>query len=251
MTHVIEVRKDGYHGWIKKLPVVESMVVEARVLMIPLEISTNPVYPFYDVNNLGTTTDEEEFLINKRFFDLEILFGLASSTNENSLTQLLSNQIEIAKNQSVIDANLKNTNATSSTTTLDIPDYFVDLGILNPKELENLVTLNNEIAWLSEGNIIMHWVGKDGEEPFYYCNFEGCKQSFELDWEEEILRFDFMPGRGDVWVVLNQAGLWAVEIDDRSTRNIQPIYQGENLDFRIDSNRIFVLDAGIFYELNI
>jgi len=249
-THIIEVRKDGYHGWIKKLPVIEGMVTEGRVLMVPIEIENRIILPFIDLNGSATTTKNEDYIINPEYLELEIQFGLASSTNEDTLTSLLTEQIENIKNQNILEDGLS-VGTSSLPLIMEIPKYFVNLGVENPDELEGLITLNDEIAWLESGNIIMYWIGKEGEEPFYYCDLEECKNGFVLDWDEEILKFNFIPGRNDSWIVMNNLGLWAVEVDDRSVRNIQPIYEGENLDFSINSNNnVVVLDGGIFYELD-
>lgn len=249
-THVVEVRKSGYHGWIKKLPVMESMVTEGRVLMVPIEIEERDILPFIDLTGTATSTQVDDYIINSEYLEMEIQFGLASSTEEDTLTGILSEQIENIKNQDLFEDGPDN-ELLESLAILDIPEYFIDLGIQNPDELDGLITLNDEIAWLESGNIIMHWIGKKGEEPFYYCNSEECKSSFVLDWDEEIIKFNFLPGRNDSWIVMNSLGLWAVEVDDRSARNIQPIYQGENLDFNINkSNNVVVLNDGIFYELD-
>ena len=61
-----------------------------------------------------------------------------------------------------------------------------------------------------------------------------------------------MPGRNDVWIVLVQDGIYAVEVDSRSKRNIQPIYLGKDLDFRLDgSGNLIVKDKGSFIELDL
>jgi hypothetical protein len=241
MAHLVEVHKDDYHSWIKKLPVKESMVTEGRVLMLPKEIDAFAVYPFLDENNLGVATSSIETIENPEYLELEILFGLASSTDDETLADRLADRID------VFGDDLSTTTASS---TLNIPEYFIELGIEDPESLENLLVFNNEVAWLEEGDIVMYWIGKEGEEPFYYCDFEECRDDFELDWDDDIFSFDFLPGREDVWVVLNKDGVWAVEVDDRSVRNVQPIYMGQDLDFRINSNnRVTVLNDGIFYEL--
>lgn len=246
ITHVIEVRKDGYHGWIKKLPVTEGMVTEGRVLMLPTEIESNTILPFIDLAGLQTATETAETIINPNYLDNQILFGLASSTNEETLTNILNERIN-----SISENNLIGIDGEMATVTIDIPDYFLELGVDDPDELDNLIVLADEIAWLEEGNILMYWIEDKEEQPFYYCNSSECKTELILDWDEDILKFGFMPGRNDVWIVMNDSGLWAVEVDDRSTRNVQPIYMGENIDFEISqNNRIIVLDGDIFYELD-
>jgi hypothetical protein len=235
--HDVEMHKIGHHSWFKSLIVREGLVTEARALMLPIQIEKIAIAPFFDEQGLATTTlatSSNSFSKNQRYLDLEILFNLATTT----------------------DSNIKLATTTLATTTVDAnkkdtPEFFLNLGIEDPENLKNLIVNNYEISWIEKGNIVMYWSGASfNNAPHYFCDFSDCLEKIELNWFSEITRFAFMPNRNDVWVVLNNEGIWAVEIDDRSERNIQPIYVGENLDFRINTNnRIVVLDAGVFYEL--
>lgn len=246
--YTVEIHKENYHSWIKELFVKPSLVTEARILMLPVEIEKEAFYPYEDDNGNGTTTaliddEEEEVEKNSDYLDFEIIFGLATSTNENS------DAIEIIQD---------GMGAIATTTTNDfdleeIPEYFIQLGVRDPNVLENLITKNDEVSWLEDGQIVLHWIGKIGSIPYYYCQKEECRTSIRLDdWEDEIIKFDYLVGRDDVWIVLTNSGLWAVEVDDRSNRNIQPIYLGDDLDFAVDDrNRLIVLDNEVFYLLKI
>jgi hypothetical protein len=73
----------------------------------------------------------------------------------------------------------------------------------------------------------LNWISKSEQVPYYYCNGEKekiCNEKITLDWSNEILKFEYMPGRSDVWIVLVNDGIYAVEVDHRSDRNIQKIY---------------------------
>ena len=250
-NHIVEVHKDGYYSWRKELPVVESFVTEARVMMLPEEIEKFPTMPFVDINGVGTTTDDSRTIFNENYLDLQVLFGLASSTE--SISESISKSIDVISNG--IDGRIEIVDDTDSvrekvSDVSDIPEYYIELGIEDPEELENLIVNNEEVSWLQDGNVVINWIGSESEIPYYYCDFDECQKTIELDWELDISRFNFLPGRNDIFAVLNEKGLWAVEVDNRSGRNIQPIYLGENIDFRINANnRITVLDENIFYEL--
>ena len=110
----------------------------------------------------------------------------------------------------------------------------------------------------------MHWIDKIENIAFYYCNplsrslINGdqeeriCNEEIVLDWADDIKRFDYYPGRGDVWIVLTSGGIYAVEVDPRSGRNIQPIYEGLNLDFRLNNvGNLIVKDKGSFIEVDL
>lgn len=246
--HVVEIHKEGYHSWIKLLEVNPSFVSEGHALLLPKEIEKTATYQFVDAEGVATTTESDLILENPVYFDMEVLFSLASSTEEIS-AQLKAEEIA-AKNA----AKLLEQGITASTTLevkKDIPEYFVELGIEDPDELENLIINGDQVSWLENGDIVTSWIGRENEIPYYYCKTIGeCITTIGLDWDDEIIRFGFLPGRDDVWIVQISTGIWAVEVDDRSARNIQPIYEGENLDFRINErNRLIVLDEEVFYEL--
>ncbi len=248
MDHKVEVHKEGYQSWIKVLPVYSSLVTEGRVLMIPKEIPQREIYPFLDNQGEGTTTQPAKVIrvrnkvvpTNSEYKDLMALFE--------------GKDIYATSTQTKVITNLNNNNATSTgTTTKELPEYFVELGINDPDSLQNLIQNGEEISWLENGNILMNWVGKNVEIPYYYClEPENCSQKIVLDWTDNIKKFDFLPGRNDVFLVLVDSGLYAVEADGRSARNIQVVYNKKIDDFLIGSNnKIFVRDGDRFFELTI
>jgi len=260
-THEIVAQKEGRNDWRKTLPVYESLVTESRVLMLPVNIDTVEIYPFVDELGMGTTTATttlkknselaEEVLVNGYvpsnilYRDLVNLFSGEDDDVYSTTTSLISDDLQtplIGENDSA---------TTTATSTKDIPEYFVDLGIENPEDLENLIELRNQVAWIDNGDIILNWIDEDDKPLYYYCldNVE-CRDRIILDWESEIISFNFLPGREDVFIVLTRDGIYAVEVDDRSDRNIQEIYIGENLDFMKSSDdSIFVRDGFVFHEI--
>ena len=96
-------------------------------------------------------------------------------------------------------------------------------------------------------------MGDDVEIPYYYClEPENCQSKIILDWGDEIKKFDFLPGRNDVFLALVNSGLYAVEADGRSNRNVQIIYAKKIDDFLIgQNNKIFVRQGDKFFELTI
>ncbi|HRY31294.1 MAG TPA: hypothetical protein P5328_02815 [Candidatus Paceibacterota bacterium] len=235
----VTVVKDGMHSWEKTLAVYPGVVTEARVLMLPTEIASAEIYPFTDKNGMGTTTPQTFVSIqngiptNPEYLNLQKLFKEATTTPEQKT-------IASAKNAVSTTTNIKS-----------IPKYFSELGVSDPDALENLIIRGDSVLWLSDGKVLVHWVSEDSVAPYYYClDFTKCREVITVSLDEPIISFDFLPGRDDVLVALTSGGLFAVEIDDRSERNIQPVYLGENLEFRIDSkDQIVILDSDIFSVL--
>jgi len=258
--HEITAQKEGRNDWVKTLPVYESLVTESRVLMLPVNIDTVEIYPFVDELGVGTTTVttalkkntelDAEFLVdgyvpsNILYRDLVNLFTDGDSDAYSKTTSLISEDLQTPLVDEI-------DNSTATTSAKNIPEHFTDLGIENPDDLKNLIELKDQVAWIVDGNIILNWIDKKNNPPYYYClNNLDCRDRIILDWESEIISFDFLPGREDVFVVLIANGIYAVEVDDRSERNIQEIYIEENLDFIKNSdNEFFVKDGFVFHEV--
>jgi hypothetical protein len=195
----------------------------------------------FDIDELG------DDLIN-RLIDSGLEIDLIDSESESALDTESELGLDLADEDSL--------NATS--TEEEKPDYFEVLGleVESLDDLENLREKNEQIAWLEDGNVIVGWRDLNKTQHYYYCLFsefgpddEGygeteCRTKITVDWEDQIKYFEFLPGRDDVLVVLTYSGVYAVEIDDRSERNIQPIYVGEGLQFRISDDLGFVVKDG-------
>lgn len=248
INHKVEVHKEGYQSWTKELPVYSSLVTEGRVLMLPKEIPQKEILPFLDSENNGTTTVPK---------GVKIFKGKPVPTNteyKNTMILFEGKDIYSTSTPAKLITNLSNLNATSTgTTTKEVPEYFVELGIKNPDSLKNLIQNGEEVSWLENGNVVMNWVGKNIEIPYYYClEPENCSEKITLDWKDEIKKFDFLPGRNDVFLVLIDSGLYAVEADDRSERNVQAVYVNKIDDFLINSNnKIIIRESNRFFELTI
>lgn len=236
-THELVVRKEGFYSWTKKLTVHESLVTEVRLMMLPENIDDREIYPYLDLEGNGLTEEplEGEFLINKEHVELLKLF-----TPEEEVEEVK----DIFDTKSLEDVVI--------TSAKNIPEYFINLGVDDPDKLENLITMGGEVSWLDNGNVLIHWIGRETAAPCYYClSPEECRTKITLDWEDDINSFDFFPGRSDVLIVSVDSGIYAVEIDDRSERNIQPIYFGDDLEWiKTENDRIVVKDGNIFHELH-
>ncbi len=225
------VQKDGYHDWRKKIDVFPSLVSEVRILMLPNEIEKREIYKYLDDKGNATSTRPKivapvvtNSYLNGEYEDVALLFKTATST--------------------------KDTDSEGVTDKKDIPEYFEKLGIVDPEKLKNLIVYNDEVSWIENGNVLINWIGDENSLPFYYCiDHENCREKIVLDWANQIVKFEYMPDRSDVLLVLVRDGLYAVEVDDRSERNIQPVYLEKDIDFRTDRDRLFIKDGESYFEL--
>lgn len=236
----IVIQKDGFNDWRKKLNVYPSVVTEARVLMLPQEIQKTPLLDMDYLYDLGFDIDEELLSAEKTKLIADI-----NLANEKAL--------ELAKQKATTVITDEKPIVETEDPKIKIPDYFARFGVIDPLELKNLIYNNDQVGWIDNDNIIINWTDPKKTIPYYFClEWNVCRESIIVDWGDEILAFDYLPGRDDVLIILVKEGLFAVEIDDRSERNIQPIYLGENIEFKKNNiGKIVVSDSGSFYQLEL
>lgn len=287
-THRVHVQKEGYHTWVKELPVSKRLVTEAEAFNLPLVPSvrvlsewqtatgsmvvraipqgastTNPLFA-------TTTTATTTFAQNQEFLLLKTQFASAT-------TPLMK---ETAAQQ------IKDLLIPSATTTLE-------------EEIEATTTIISGDVRLYEkdDDLFATWIGTFERMPYYYCapdfppystTTEGvltipdieeellveevedadeagepimhpvqsiplgtpCDPTIKIDRSnQEILDFDFFPGSTDHIVLLLGNGIYVVEIDDRAWQNAQPLFLGDNLLMHIENGNIFVYDGSLIYQV--
>jgi hypothetical protein len=103
------------------------------------------------------------------------------------------------------------------------------------------------LAWLENGDLYATWVRPNEPQPFYFCTAT-CTPTLLIDWGEPIERYEFFPNRNDVVLLGTSRGIYAVELDARSQRNIQTIIEEPNLDFRLQIDSSLVVFDGTRYR---
>ncbi|MEW5907602.1 MAG: hypothetical protein AB1643_00240 [Patescibacteria group bacterium] len=89
-----------------------------------------------------------------------------------------------------------------------------------------LSTNEKEKVWWSpnQNKLWVEWLSDLDSLPYY---FKGEQKVLVLDSRFPIRSADFYPGRRDVLIISVQNGVFAIEIDGRGGRIIQPIYKGK------------------------
>lgn len=238
--YAVRIQKEGLQNWIKDLYVYPSIVSEGRVLMLPVKYPVREILPYVDTDGVATTTPPTRLAkpSNPEYVNLSKEF--ATTTKE-----------ELAKPKT-------QTVATTATPTIEVEKtklelFFEVLNIEDYTKLKNLVVTDKEVSWLDNSGIKLYWIDEKSTAPYYYCGGleRECVTSITLPWNN-IRRFDYFPSRSDVWIVLTTTGIYAVEVDDRSSRNIQTIYEGKNLDFRLaQGGRMIIKQDSDIFEINL
>ncbi len=235
----VRVEGDGYQGWRKVLFVKQNLVTEARVLMLPEKFDWHYIYPtttlMINSETVNATSSKKvtnpEYEKMKDFFDADrqqFSIDIATSTYEYIRG--------------------KRYPTTTIVTEIRFPSWLSEIASMSDLKNKKMVRERDGIvAWLdNNGDLFAIWAKKNEMKPYFFC-MEKCKDVLSINWSEPILRYEFYPNRNDVVVLLTKRGVYAVELDNRSQRNIQTILEQPNLDFRIKQDGSIIVFDGTNY----
>lgn len=244
-TYEIWVEKEGYQSWTKKLTVYPNLVTEARVMMLPdtftwrsipasttVQISTVPGTSTSPVD-ADTATSSVTTVTNPEYENLQVFFT-------KDMDQFA---VEIATS-TYIEVKGKRVATTTTVIEMQFPEWFGAFASTTILAEQDMVRERDGIvAWLGDGDLYVTWGKAEEEQPYYFCTTT-CTNMLKIDWQEPITRYEFYPNRSDVVVLGTERGVYAVELDNRSERNIQPFIEEENLTFRILADGSLVIFEG-------
>ncbi len=115
-----------------------------------------------------------------------------------------------------------------------------------------VLTYKKVEIWRTGNTIYAQWTGSEDSAPKYFCTVISCTDPV-LVFESfvPIRSFDFYPSRSDAIMLALDNGVYAVEIDRRPYQNFYPIYRGQQPDFRVSDNRVYIKDTNYLAELNV
>ena len=120
-----------------------------------------------------------------------------------------------------------------------------------PESTENLKTKRDINVENIEGVLHVTWSGDEDSIPYFFCESEVCKKEIIIKISK-IEAFDFFPERNDLLIVKVSDGIYVVEIDERSSQNVQTLTLGTNLDFRVKNNEnIYIKKDGKIYSISL
>ncbi len=236
-TYEIWVTRSGYQSWVKHLSVQANLVTEARVLMLPQTFTWTTVASTTTLSLTdGAVASGTRAVANPAFTALQEAF----STHDQFAVEVATTTYVLVHGKRV------------ATTTVDV-EYQFPTWLTKRVSSTILATMaevrerDGIIAWLDHGTLVATWSRDEDPPPFYFCTTV-CKKYVRIEWSEPIERYDFYPNRNDVVVVSTERGIYAVELDDRPERNIQPILEGPGLDFRFDADGTLIVYDGAVYR---
>ncbi len=281
-THRVHVQKDGYHTWVKELPVSKRLVTEAEAFNLPLVPQVRVIAPF--VSATGTPVVRTPLLTASTSEMVLATTTTATSTFTKNLeyTRLIENFIATSTEvKESTKEQIKDIFTTSTTTEAAVA------------ESTSTIVYNGVELARAGSEVFATWVGSFEQMPYYYCapDFPAYSTSSPADIlpgeviptpeEEEVIPeegimgpvqtipedtvcdariridrkwqdvsdFDFFPGSIDFVVVALKDGIYVVEVDDRSWQNVQPLIMGTDLAFHIENGLIYVYDGALIYQV--
>jgi hypothetical protein len=250
--YTIRMQKDGYHNWVKKLFVFPDLVTEASVLMLPRDLAWETVSSTtLSVEGVVSTTTNPAFIsLKKKFLDEKDQFAVEVATT------------------TYVSVKGKRVATTTQEIEYRFPSRFADFASTTHLAKKHMVRERDSVvSWLDEGNLHLAWVDGKNPPPYFFCRVscatgekdecvQTCDTSLVINWDSDITRYDFYPGRNDVVVLASKQGIYAVELDNRSERNIQPIREGlspsgEEFDFRVFGNGTLTIFDGSFLSTSV
>lgn len=260
-NYMISVSKENYLPWEKKLNVESQLVSEAKALLIP------------DKGNAIVSVQGNFFELESSVYDPVLLFS-EKKGNENIVRWFLPNEKEfltdigqlVKYNKTfevvrwlprgvvlALDGKGKRIEFDLGAKTAAIIGMGNESSLKSEEEKRAIGERLDDRRFVStsytESEKILRvlWL----ENTIYPYYFSGPEEILIRD--KKIRNFEFYPGRSDALIAAYDNGIWAIEIDGRGGRNIQPIYKGSEPEFIISNNfdDIFVLDAGNLIEIKL
>lgn len=287
-THRVHVQKDGYHTWVKELPVSRRLVTEAEAFNLPVVPQVRVISQWQTAT--GTMMVASPLLS-------------ASTTNSVIATTTLATTTLIENNEFVGLLSRLSTSSTSTfrgTPSEQLRDFIRGVATSTITESEGTTTVVSggaKLFW-KDDEVYATWIGPFEQMPYYYCAPDfpvystsspetflldaGIDEGEELPPEEPIetidvyvmhpvqsvskdiacdptvridtrnrtvTDFDFLPNSSDFVLLAQDDGIFMVEVDDRAWQNVQPLIRGEDLMLHIENGGVYVYDGVLFYQI--
>lgn len=276
-THRVHVQKEGYHTWVKELPVSKHLVTEAQAFNLPLVPQVRVVAPWQTAT--GTQVMHAPLLS-------------ASTTNAVlvSTSTATSSLVRNTEYASLFARFMPATTTPATTVSGRTPSTTASTSVSSATS----TVIGNGVQLTMVGeDLYATWVGSFETMPYYYCaedfpryststptstiiapeeaeevdqtpNDDGffmhplqtlapntpCEPTIKIDRQWQTIHdFDFYPGSSDLVLVALDTGIYAVEIDDRAWQNVQPVLLGEHLSMLLDNGNLFVYDGSLIYQV--
>lgn len=135
-----------------------------------------------------------------------------------------------------------------------VVDYSKEYGSTTIDLKEKNLTIKRKVAVWSDGReVIARWLGEKGSEPLMFCENRICRNENNVAvFAASVKKLDFYPGRSDAVIVLVAKDVYAVELTNNNTKNVQLVYAGVNkTDFIMDNDNLYIKDGTKIFSVEI
>lgn len=284
------VAKEGFWPWQKNIEVKEELVSETRAFLIPKEPEGKTIIRGLFSNLFASPNQKVLLLIennSKNGKNLKINFYAPeknSFLNPSSLTSLkilsfgkivkskwTENGVIILTEKSLInvslnldsliyEAKLMDRKSADEKTLFAEPEEFVNFKSSGNKNFDfNLARLSQRkkelIYWdYNKNTIFFDFANDEKQLPYFIFGENNIKLPIKIfTFKYPITNIEFLSGRKDIIIVAVRNGIYAMELDGRGGRMIQPIYKGKEPNFATlkGEKKIYILDEGNLSEIKI
>lgn len=282
--YTVLAAKDGFWPWQKKIEVKEELVAELRPVLVSQNPVGETILrgmfvklyysPFQKILALAEKNKKGLYKINF-YLPNENLF--LNPQNSTSLTQTFfknsprllwkENSVIIMSDPSskkepsvMVNFNLnfqtfeaKKAVKSDEAEILIMPDDFKNFKSSEMKNFDfyfaKMPARKKEIIWLdSLSNTIWFDINvNENELPYFMYNEKKASPPLKIIAPRfAVSNIDFFPARRDAIIAAISNGIYAIELDGRGGRSVQPIYKGKQPDFAIfkGEKTIYILDGG-------
>ncbi len=237
--YTIWVEKPGYQSWTKKLRVTANLVTEAGVLMLPTHFVWRHIP--------ATTTVSDGSLLRVGTTTHEVANPAYTAQSERFADDIDQFAVEVATT-TLITVRGKKVATTTTSIAYEFPEWLTLFASTTDLAHKDMIREREGIVtWLLNGDLSAAWARTNDPAPYYFCD-KLCYSRLSIDWSEPITRYEFFPNRNDIVIIGTERGIYAVELDNRSQRNIQTILEEPNLDFRLDNDGALTVFDGKEYR---
>lgn len=288
-NYTVLVAKDGFWPWQKTIDVRGEHVSEIRAILISkepegkvltkgsfLNINVSPyqkIIAITEKNSKGNTSklnfyvpDKNTFLNPTNINTPEILNFTKISNfkwEENGVTLQLEPKNTLIKitfslnNETYSSEKIKQDNFSFVNSNLESSIFYAN-------ESQKLIDFNTakitsgqkEIIWLGNSGktIFYNYSPEEKELPYFIYNEKKIEMPLKIfNSKYPIENVDFFPGRRDAIIIAVNNGVYAMDLDGRGKRMMQPIYKGKKPTFGIfkGEDSVYILDDGNLSEITI
>lgn len=263
------VAKDGYWPWQKNLEVKNQFVTEARAFLIPQSpdgkiLVRGPLVSVYAslYNNVllleEVKRDTKKIIFYIPKYDEFLTPKTAKSSrvlaSDNQIDDLFwdDNLLYIKSANSIIEVAFDFDEGSFEASYSKLPDKLIaSSDNLKASLLVKYDKRERVRLWhnTEKDEIWAEWLEKDIILPYYFLQ----EKILIFKSKTKIKAFDFFPLRSDLIIFAAENGVFAMELDGRGGRMLQPIYKGKDPTFAIFPSQeyVFILDNGILSRIEL